>query len=195
MFRNTGQPGRGWWEEVWPEPEETLRELGLSEGDVVGDICCGDGHFSVAAARVAYEVYCVEIEEDLLETAGERVESEGLDNVELLHGDARDLEGLLPDRVDFLLLANAFHGVEDKVGMALRVFNALRPGGRFAVINWYDRAREETRVLGEPRGPPKDLRMTPEETRAAVESVPFGSSRTVDLPPHHYAVVFERQDL
>jgi hypothetical protein len=45
-------------------------------------------------------------------------------------------------------------------------------------VNWKDVPRETTRITGEPRGPPTDLRLSAEDT--------------VELPPYHYALVFER---
>lgn len=191
-FRNTGQPDRGWWSELWPDPEGTLRKLGLEEGDVVADVCCGDGYFSLPAAGIASEVYGVDIDESLLESARDRAEAEGLDNVEFFRGDARELSALLPERVDFALLANTFHGVEDREGLGLQIFSSLRQGGRFALVNWRDLPREETTVLGETRGPPTELRMSPGETERSLETVPFRGAEVVDIPPYHHGVVFEK---
>ena len=36
-------------------------------------------------------------------------------------------------------------------------------------MSWHARPREETIVLGQPRGPAAELRMSPEQTIAAVE--------------------------
>jgi len=46
----------------------------------------------------------------------------------------------------------------------------LKSGGRFVVVNWHQRPREETTILGEPRGPKTDLRMSPEQTIKSVEA-------------------------
>jgi hypothetical protein len=54
------------------------------------------------------------------------------------------------------------------------------------------RPREETRVLGEPRGPATELRMTPEQTIAAVEPNGLTFHRQIDVSPYHYAVIFDR---
>ena len=44
-FRNTGQPDRDWWTALWPDPEGTLREVGI-DGGILADAACGDGHFT-----------------------------------------------------------------------------------------------------------------------------------------------------
>jgi hypothetical protein len=69
------------------------------------------------------------------------------------------------------------------------------PGGHFAIVNWHRQPREWTTVLGEPRGPRTELRMTPEDTIAAVTAARLDLLKVVDLPPHHYAAIFERPSL
>ncbi len=71
-------------------------------------------------------------------------------------------------------------------------YGTLRPGGLFAIVNWHARPREETTVLGEPRGPRTELRMSPEQTIAAVEASGLRFARLVEVPPYHYGAVFER---
>ena len=89
-------------------------------------------------------------------------------------------------------MANAFHGVPDRVRLASAVRLALKPGGEFAVVNWHRRPREETTVLGEPRGPRTELRLSPQETVASIEPGGLRLIRQVEVPPYHYAVIFGR---
>ena len=72
------------------------------------------------------------------------------------------------------------------------VRDVLETDGRFVVVNWQDRPPEKTTVLGDPRGPPAGLRMTPDETVEAVEPAGFETAETVELDPYHYGVVFRR---
>jgi len=110
-----------------------------------------------------------------------------------IEANAYDLAKVVRDRVDYVFLANAFHGVLDKPRLAGAVHDVLKPGGLFAVVNWHARPREETIVLGEPRGPAKELRITPEETIAVVQSSGLAFQRQIEVPSHHYAAVFERR--
>lgn len=70
-----------------------------------------------------------------------------------MEGDAYDIGKVVLQPVDFVFMANAFHGVPERTHLARGVAAMLRPGGRFAIVNWYQRPREETTVLVEPRGP------------------------------------------
>ena len=72
------------------------------------------------------------------------------------------------------------------------VGEALKPKGHFAVVNWHQRPREETTILGEPRGPKTEMRMSPEKTIKSVEAGGLKLTQLVEVPPYHYGVVFER---
>lgn len=91
-----------------------------------------------------------------------------------------------------MFLANAFHGVPERVRLARAVKAALKPGGLFAIVNWHQRPREETVVLGEPRGPKTELRLSPQKTIASVEAGGLKLAYLVDVPPYHYGAVFLR---
>jgi hypothetical protein len=68
---------------------------------------------------------------------------------------------------------------------------ALKTDGQFAIVNWHQRPREETRILGEPRGPKDELRMSPETTINAVAISGLKLVQLVELPPYHYGAVFK----
>jgi len=118
--------------------------------------------------------------------------AEGLTNCTFTVGNACDLAKLAPGQVDWVLIANTFHGVPDKTRLAGAVAAVLKSGGRFAVINWHRRPWEETTVLDQPRGPKTEMRTAPEEVTAAVGPAGLHPIHVIDLPPYHYAAVFER---
>jgi len=190
-FRNTAQPDRNWWATLWPDPEETLRQLGI-DGGTLADVGCGDGHFALPAADLVEQVYAIDVDPDLLGALERRVDAAGLDCVDTIDGDARDLPSLLPERVETALVANTFHGVGDGTAFAATVRAALADDGRFVVVNWHDRPPRETTVLGEPRGPPEPLRLSPEATVGTVEPAGFEPVETVELEPYHYGIVFRQ---
>jgi protein-L-isoaspartate O-methyltransferase len=194
-FQNTGQPDWDWWSRLWPTPGATLRDLGLASGESVAEVGCGSGYFALPAARIAESepVYAVDLDETLLDELDELAEQQDIENVIPIHGDARNLTGVLPEPVTTLVVANTFHGVDDQSGLVEQAVEVIESGGRLIVVNWHERPRETTTVGGERRGPPTELRMTPGETEEAVLSAaPFERNQQVELPPYHYALVFER---
>lgn len=194
-FQNTGQPDWDWWSKLWPTPGATLRTLGIESGMSVAEVGCGSGYFALPAARIVEPepVYAIDLDEALLEELDRLAEQQNIENVVPIRGDARDLRGVLPERVDTLVVANTFHGVDDQTEFVERAFEATEPGGSLIVVNWHRRPRETTTVGEEPRGPPTERRMTPGETEDAVRSAAaFAFDRQIDLPPYHYALVFDR---
>jgi SAM-dependent methyltransferase len=192
FFEGTEMPTAGWWEALWPDPAKVLDAVGLVPGMDVVDLCSGDGWFTLQIAKVTRHVVAIDLEATLLDVAKARLGGAGISNCDYVAGNAYDIATFVNKPVDFVFMANAFHGVPDRLRLALGVREALKPSGCFAIVNWHQRPREETTILGEPRGPRTELRMSPSETIASVEPAGLSLLRIVDVPPHHYAAIFER---
>jgi SAM-dependent methyltransferase len=190
FFRGTEMPTAGWWEALWPDPAGVLAAVGIEPGMEVVDLCSGDGWFTLQIAKIARHVIAIDIDPSLLEVARHRLTESGATNCDFVAGDAYELAKLVSGPADFVFLANAFHGVPDRPRLARAVRATLRPAGHFAIINWHQRPREETVILGEPRGPKTELRLSPQQTIDAVESSGLKLARLVELPPYHYGAVF-----
>jgi protein-L-isoaspartate O-methyltransferase len=192
FFEGTEMPTAGWWEALWPDPAGVLAKVGIKPGMEVIDLCSGDGWFTLQIAKVARHVVAIDIDPDLLRVAQHRLTESGMMNCDFVAGDAYNLVRLRPRPVDFVFMANAFHGVPDQLRLARSVCDALKPSGRFAVVNWHPRPREETTILGEPRGPRTELRIGPETVKTGVEPAGLRLSDVLEIPPYHYAALFEK---
>jgi protein-L-isoaspartate O-methyltransferase len=191
FFQGTEMPTAGWWEALWPDPAGVLAAVGLRSGMDVIDLCSGDGWFTLQIAKVARQVTAIDIDPNLLDIARHRLMESGASNCTFIPGDAYEI-AKLAGPADFVFMANAFHGVPDRVRLAKAIGAALKPEGQFAIINWHKRPREETPILGEPRGPKTELRMAPEETIKSVEAGGLKFVQVVEIPPYHYGAVFKR---
>jgi SAM-dependent methyltransferase len=196
FFEGTGMPDPGWWEALWPDPAKVLEDVGIRPGMEVVDLCCGDGWFTLPLARIARRVVAIDIDGALLEAAKVRIaERGGAANCTFVEADAFDI-GKVADRpVDHVFLANVFHGVPDRPRLASAVRDVLEPGGAFSIVSWHARPREVTHILGQPRGPATELRMTPEQTIAGVQASGLRHVRTVEVSPYHYGAVFEKNEM
>ena len=192
FFEGTEMPTAGWWEALWPDPAGVLAKTGIKPGMDVIDLCAGDGWFTLQIAKVARHVVAIDIDANLLRVARHRLLESGVTNCDFVAGDAYDIARLCARAVDFVFMANAFHGVPDRTRLARSVQNVLKPGGHFAVVNWHARARDETTILGEPRGPRTELRIGPDVVKSAVEPSGLKINEVLEIPPYHYGVVFER---
>lgn len=194
FFEATEMPSAGWWEALWRDPAGVLAAVGLKPGMGVIDLCSGDGWFTLYIAKAAHHVVAIDIDGNLLEVARRRLNQHGVINCDFVAGNAYDIAKLVPRPIDFVFMANAFHGVSDPLRLARAVCATLKPGGLFAIVNWHQRPREETAVSGEPRGPKTQLRLSPEQTIKVVEASGMKLVKVVEVQPYHYGVVFERSE-
>ena len=194
LFPATGMPDKDWWQALWPDPGAVLRTVGIESRMHTVDLCCGDGLFTESMCQRVNPgmTWAVDLDEFLLGQA--ELACSNCTNFRAVLGDACDLPGLIDEPVDFVFMANTFHGVPDKAGLAKAVRQVLKPGGRFAIISWHRRPREETVVLDQARGPATALRLEPEEIREVVEPTGLQQDKLVDVGPYHYGIVFRKPD-
>ena len=192
FFSATGMPDPDWWQALWPEPQQVLAALGVRPDMEAVDLCCGDGLFTAPLALMVRRVIAIDVDPAMLALARTTVTAVGATNCDLIEADAYAVAELVRRPVDFVLMANTFHGVPDKTRLGRGVAAILKPLGRFAVVNWHRRPREETTVLGQPRGPKTEMRMTPADVAASVDPAGLKFVRVVDLPPYHYGAILEK---
>jgi SAM-dependent methyltransferase len=194
FFPATAMPDPDWWLALWPQPGQVLADLGILPGtETAVDLCCGDGLFTVPLMSLVRYVIAIDIDPRLLHLARKKVAAVGgTAACEFIEGDAYDIARMVRRPADVVLIANTFHGVPDKARLAGAAATVMNPDGRFIVVNWHKHPREETTVLGRPRGPRTELRMAPEEVAAAVAPAGLKPVQTVELPPHHYGAIFEK---
>jgi SAM-dependent methyltransferase len=190
LFPATIMPDDDWWHALWPDPSRVIHDVGITKGLNVVDLCCGDGYFTKSVCELVTpgQVYGVDMDANLLAKAEKACGS--YNNFLSIHGDALDLPQLVGRLVDYVFIANTFHGVPEQLYLSKMVHQTLNDTGRFTVINWYRRSREETTVLDQPRGPDTELRMQPEDVQQVVEPAGFVLEKIFDVGPYHYAAIF-----
>jgi SAM-dependent methyltransferase len=116
----------------------------ISSGDAVLDVGCGTGKSTRDAARLANRgsVLGVDLSGSMLAYAREHSAAEGLANVEYVQGDAQ----IYPfDENAFDIAISSFGAMffSDPVAAFTNIGNAVRPGGRLALLAWRELARNE----------------------------------------------------
>ncbi len=191
MFPGTSMPDREWWAALWPDPEGVLRRLGIKPDMTVLDLCCGDGYFTAPLAKLVNgKVHALDLDPAMIEMAKVEAARQSASVRQWICAAAHDVARYLPRHVDYVLMANTFHGVPDQRALVRAVRGVLRPGGLFGIVNWHPLPREQTTVLGRSRGPRTDMRMSPRAVGKLVEPEGFRRASTVELRPYHYGIVF-----
>jgi predicted methyltransferase len=170
-------------------PDEVIRTMGLADGDTVADIGCGTGYFSRPMARAVAptgRVYAVDIQSQMLRLLEERLEDEGLTNVEPVLG-TNDDPNLPAESVDWILLVDVYHEFQQPKAMLAKMREALKPDGRVALLEYRLEGLSAVHIKA-------DHRMSPEQVLREWQPAGF---RLVDrhefLPTQHF-FVFEKAD-
>ena len=102
----------------------------LPEPGAVLEIGAGTGRYSIALAKEGYQVSAVELAEQNFELL--RKNSEGMDNLQAIRGDAVDLRFLPDDRYDLTLLLGPMYHLytkEDQLAALREAIRVTKPGG------------------------------------------------------------------
>jgi ubiquinone/menaquinone biosynthesis C-methylase UbiE len=186
-IRESGMPGEDVWEGFF-EPDKVLKKLGLNDKVAdVADFGCGYGTFTIPAAKMIYgKVYAIDIEPEMIEITEQKAKAENLKNVETVLRDfMSEGSGLEDESVDYAILANILH-VERPEKLLREAYRILRPNGKVVIIHWnYDSAT--------PRGPPMEIRPTPEKCIEWAISSGFSNPDKYDLKPYHYGIVLYKE--
>ena len=122
-------------------PQQTQRRraikaLGLRPGDLVVDVACGTGQnfpFLERAIGPEGRIVGVDLTDAMLAEAQDRVEVNGWRNVSLVQSDAVAFE--FPSAVDAILSTYALTQVTGCADVIAHGAAALRPGGRWTVLD------------------------------------------------------------
>jgi ubiquinone/menaquinone biosynthesis C-methylase UbiE len=118
------------------ERDAILAALALAPGMTVADVGAGDGRFSVILAQgvgPAGRVYATEVDPAEIDKIAARARDEGLGNLTAVTG-TQEQTGLPAGCCDAILLRLVYHHFTDTAAMRRSLWDALRAGGRIAVI-------------------------------------------------------------
>jgi ubiquinone/menaquinone biosynthesis C-methylase UbiE len=137
----------------WQQPKRVVTALGLKRGMTVADLGAGTGHFSRHLAEVVGErgtVLAIDTEPNMVTHLRKRAEEEKTPNVIPVLASA-DNPRLPPGGVDVVMLVDTYHHIDNRVPYFRKLRQALKRGGRVAIIEW------QYREL--PVGPPLDHKL------------------------------------
>jgi ubiquinone/menaquinone biosynthesis C-methylase UbiE len=166
--------------------DEALALLELERGQLVADIGCGPGFFTVPMAERILpggRVAALDIAVDMLQHLRHRIAAAGLRNV--LPAQSEESRLPLPGGAcDRVLLAFLAHELEAPDVFFREVTRVLRPGGRGLVVDWAPRES--------PIGPPLDVRVPATSVRERLMRAGLRPGEPAEFGPYSYAVPFVR---
>jgi ubiquinone/menaquinone biosynthesis C-methylase UbiE len=169
----------------WQEPVRIIKEIGVSEGMVIADLACGPGFFTMPMADVIGrkgKIYAVDSNPMMLQHLRVKKEKSGLpkETIEIVEADVSDTK-IAPGSVDLVLIADAFHDLDDTQGVLKEIRRIAKPNSMMVDIDWHKVATEH--------GPPVGARVSESDARRILAENGFEVTRTVYGGPSHYGLV------
>jgi cyclopropane fatty-acyl-phospholipid synthase-like methyltransferase len=164
-------------------PLRTLILMGLRDGDVMADIGCGIGYFTVPASDIVGDsgkVYAVDVSEEMLSDVEKIIEEKNISNVETMLTDG-SMPGLEHAGVTFAFTSNVLHEIDDVAGFIRDIRGMLADKGRMAVVEWEKTDSEY--------GPPKDHRLGKADLAKIMVDAGFKNISLIDLGENFYGMI------
>jgi ubiquinone/menaquinone biosynthesis C-methylase UbiE len=168
-----------------------FQELDLKKGATFLDVACGWGHYSLVAADIVGkdgQVYAVDLWEEGISSLRKEADSKGIQNLTTFVSDAAQSIPVENDCVDVCLMATVLHDfVGDKVKRPVmkEIVRVMKPDGVLAVVEFYKKEG--------PPGPPKPVRLSPEEVDQIAAAYGFKKQRFSEVGPDNYLLIFIRK--
>ncbi|MBK5246262.1 MAG: class I SAM-dependent methyltransferase [Peptostreptococcaceae bacterium] len=163
-------------------PLKILEVLGLTKGNIVADVGCGIGYFSIPAANIAGDaaiVYALDISQEMLDEVEKKSVELGISNIRTIK--TSEYELTLDDcSVDFIIMSLVLHEVENKIKMMDEITRILKAGGIFSMIEWEEQPGAS--------GPPSQERISFKEISALLSEKGYCDINKYVISENFYGV-------
>jgi len=167
----------------WYNPENLLK--GLHAGMVFADLGCGDGFFSILAAKKVGangKVYAVDSDASAIEKLNIKAQTEHLKNIVTKTGLAEETV-FCQECVDFVFFSMVLHDFADPSKVLRNAREMIRPTGQLIDLDW---KKQEM-----PFGPPLRIRFSEDHASSLIREAGFHVGTVKSVGNYHYLVTAE----
>jgi ubiquinone/menaquinone biosynthesis C-methylase UbiE len=165
-----------------------VEALGVKPGDVVCDMGCGNGFYTIKLAQLVGKkgkVIAVDIQREMLGLLDDRAKQERIRNIDTVLGTVVDPK-LPKESLDLVLLVDVYHEFSHPEQMLAAIRKSLKPKGRVALVEF--RAED-------PNVPIKPLhKMSKEQIMKEFPPNGFKLVAEFDKLPWQHLMFFQRDD-
>jgi ubiquinone/menaquinone biosynthesis C-methylase UbiE len=169
-----------------------FQELDLKKGITFLDVACGWGAYSLAAADIVGkdgQVYAVDLFEEGITSLRKEADAKGIQNLATFVSNVAQKIPVDNDCVNVCLMATVLHDfVGDKVERQVmkEILRVMKPDGVLAIVEFYKKEG--------PPGPPKRVRLSPEEVVEILSAYGFKQNRYTEVGPDNYLQIYKRPE-
>ena len=166
-----------------------LAELNLNKGITFLDVACGWGRYALAVSEIIGRngrVYAVDLWEEGISSLRKEAASKDIRNILSFVSDASRSIPVENQSVDVCLMATVLHDfVGDQVEQQVlpEIVRVMKPEGTLAIVEYHK--------IDSPTGPPKSVRLSPEEVGQLLAPHGFKQNRLTEVGPDHYLQIFK----
>jgi ubiquinone/menaquinone biosynthesis C-methylase UbiE len=167
----------------WYNPEEILGSIGLRAGVVFIDVGCGDGFFTLLAAKMAGVkgiVYAVDADAAAIERLKTKAEQQNLRNIRVKVEEAEETV-FCTNCADLVFYSMVLHDFRDAVEVLRNAKKMLKPAGVLVNLDW----KKQRNAFG----PPFEIRFSEQDATGLMEVAGFIVTDVKDVGPHHYLMM------
>ena len=167
----------------WQNPDRILVSIGLNLGFTFVDVGCGDGFFSIPAAKIVGKkgkVFALDSDGEAIAALRKKALTKNLTNIEARVGTAEDTV-LCDACADLLFFGIVLHDFSDPARVLMNARKMLKPEGLLVDLDW---KKESTGF-----GPPIDIRFSEERAIGLIEGAGFKVERQEDSGRFHYLIM------
>lgn len=164
-----------------------LDNIGLRKGNTFVDIGCGEGFFSLPAARRVGpngKVIGLDINDEAISHLKERASSEGLHNTSFIVSKAEEDTEICDHCADFVFFGIDLHDFEDPCKVLRNARKMLKDNGMLIDLDWKKKLMK--------KGPPIWIRFSEEHASKLIEDAGFKVESVTDFGEMHYLIIARR---
>jgi len=164
----------------WYNPEVILQNL--QAGMVFIDIGCGDGFFSILAAKkvgVTGKVYAVDIDSSAIERLKLKAKAKGLTNITAIACKAEETV-FCRNCADVIFYSMDLHDFSDPVKVLQNAKEMIKLNGQLIDLDW--------KKIDTPFGPSLTIRFSEEKASILIENAGFTIISVRDVGRYHYVI-------
>jgi len=172
----------------WQKPELVIAKMGDLSDKTVMDLGAGPGYFTMKLADHAAKVIAAEPNQEFVDHLNQELNKEEFSNYR--HKiDVRkipyDSPLLNASEVDFILLVNAYHHVENRVEYFRNVLPGLKSGGKLMIVDYTMKTKH---------GPPQDHKLAAEVVLQELKSAGYQVQEyDTETLPRQYVIIAGKQ--
>jgi ubiquinone/menaquinone biosynthesis C-methylase UbiE len=162
-------------------PDAILFGTGVKPGQVVADIGCGTGFFTIPLAKYVGEtgkVFALDTSPTMIKELRKRTKH--LKQVKPIHSHENRFP-LAAESIDFVLLVNMVHELENWKLFFKEVRRVLKRGGRVCVVDFKKKKMD--------MGPPLKVRLTQERLREMLRLSGYRRTQPLSPLPFHNGLI------